>query len=103
MDYFRNSIDFKCKSCGKDRACYQRAIRRLHKQCGIHYVCPLSCFRSGELCLDYFRNSIVLGIDKKNTHELVLVCGSTRIPKVQAMIQSINPDEISLWSCCAGR
>ncbi|CAE8584346.1 unnamed protein product [Polarella glacialis] len=49
------------------------------------------------------------GIDKKNTHESVLVCGSTRIPKEQAMIQaflinkkrskSINPDETSLWSC----
>jgi len=43
------------------------------------------------------------GIDKKNVHEVVLVGGSTRIPKVQAMIQeffngkepckSINPDE----------
>ncbi|CAE8591351.1 unnamed protein product [Polarella glacialis] len=49
------------------------------------------------------------GVDKKNTHESVLVCGSTRIPTVQAMIQvffinkepskSINPDETSLWSC----
>merc|ERR1712025_1259975 len=43
------------------------------------------------------------GIDKKNVHEVVLVGGSTRIPKVQALIQeffngkepckSINPDE----------
>merc|ERR1712018_299868 len=43
------------------------------------------------------------GIDKKNVHEVVLVGGSTRIPKVQSMIQeffngkepckSINPDE----------
>merc|ERR1712151_392968 len=43
------------------------------------------------------------GIDKRNVHEVVLVGGSTRIPKVQAMIQeffngkepnrSINPDE----------
>merc|ERR1711981_855462 len=60
---------------------------------------------------DYFRNSMGpvekcmrdSGIDKKNIHEIVLVGGSTRIPKVQAMIQeffngkesckSINPDE----------
>merc|ERR1719347_566630 len=43
------------------------------------------------------------GIDKRNVHEVVLVGGSTRIPKVQSMIQeffngkepckAINPDE----------
>merc|ERR1719462_988435 len=61
--------------------------------------------------MDYFRNSMGpvekclrdSGIDKKNVHEVVLVGGSTRIPKVQSMIQeffngkepckSINPDE----------
>ena len=61
--------------------------------------------------MDYFRNSMGpvekclrdSGIDKKNVHDLVLVGGSTRIPKVQNMIQeffngkepnrSINPDE----------
>lgn len=61
--------------------------------------------------MDYFRNSMgpvekVLrdsGIDKKNVHEMVLVGGSTRIPKVQQLLQeffngkepnrSINPDE----------
>jgi len=61
--------------------------------------------------MDYFRNSMgpvekVLrdsGVDKKNVHEIVLVGGSTRIPKVQSMLQeffngkepnkSINPDE----------
>merc|ERR1712188_47505 len=51
----------------------------------------------GEKCL---RDS---GIDKRNVHEVVLVGGSTRIPKVQQLIQeffngkepcrSINPDE----------
>ena len=45
----------------------------------------------------------VSGVVKKNGHEIVLVGGSTRIPKVPAMIQeffngkepnrSINPDE----------
>jgi len=61
--------------------------------------------------MDYFRNSMGpvekcmrdSGIDKRNVHEVVLVGGSTRIPKVQSMIQeffngkepnrSINPDE----------
>lgn len=61
--------------------------------------------------MDYFRNSMgpvekVIrdsGIDKRNVHEVVMVGGSTRIPKVQSMIQeffngkepckSINPDE----------
>jgi L1 cell adhesion molecule like protein len=45
--------------------------------------------------MDYFRNSMgpvekVLrdsGVDKKNVHEIVLVGGSTRIPKVQSMLQ----------------
>jgi len=45
--------------------------------------------------MDYFRNSMGpvekcmrdSGIDKRGVHEVVLVGGSTRIPKVQAMIQ----------------
>merc|ERR1712167_320636 len=78
---------------------------------GVDYTCSLSRARFEELCMDYFRNSMgpvekVLrdsGIDKRNVHEIVLVGGSTRIPKVQSMIQeffngkepckSINPDE----------
>lgn len=61
--------------------------------------------------MDYFRSSMGpvekclrdSGIDKRNVHEVVLVGGSIRIPKVQSMIQdffngkdlckSINPDE----------
>merc|ERR1711903_152203 len=125
--------DFKRKNRGKDLAGNQRAIRRLRTQCerakrtlssstqatieidslfdGIDYTCSLSRARFEELCMDYFRNSMGpvekcmrdSGIDKKNVHEVVLVGGSTRIPKVQAMIQeffngkepcrSINPDE----------
>merc|ERR1712088_968831 len=71
----------------------------------------LSRARFEELNMDYFRNSMGpvekclrdSGIDKRNVHEVVLVGGSTRIPKVQTMIQeyfngkepcrSINPDE----------
>merc|ERR1711959_817306 len=125
--------DFKRKNRGKDLAGNNRAIRRLRTQCerakrtlssstqatieidslfdGIDYTCSLSRARFEELCMDYFRNSMGpvekcmrdSGIDKKGVHEIVLVGGSTRIPKVQAMIQefsngkepckSINPDE----------
>jgi len=125
--------DFKRKNRGKDLAGNQRAIRRLRTQCerakrtlssstqatieidslfdGIDYSCTLSRARFEELCMDYFRNSMTpvekalkdSGIDKKNVHDVVLVGGSTRIPKVQQLIQeffngkepnrSINPDE----------
>jgi len=125
--------DFKRKNRGKDLAGNQRALRRLRTQCerakrtlssstqatieidslfdGIDYSCSLSRARFEELNMDYFRNSMGpvekcmrdSGIDKKGVHEVVLVGGSTRIPKVQAMIQeffngkepnrSINPDE----------
>jgi molecular chaperone DnaK (HSP70) len=78
---------------------------------GIDYSCSLSRASFEELNMDYFRNSMGpvekcmrdSGIDKRGVHEIVLVGGSTRIPKVQAMIQeffngkepnkSINPDE----------
>merc|ERR1712100_390438 len=125
--------DFKRKNRGKDLAGNNRAIRRLRTQCerakrtlssstqatieidslfdGIDYSCSLSRARFEELNMDYFRNSMGpvekcmrdSGIDKKNVHEMVLVGGSTRIPKVQSMLQeffngkepnkSINPDE----------
>merc|ERR1711862_472837 len=124
--------DFKRKNRGKDLAGNQRALRRLRTQCerakrtlssstqatieidslfdGIDYSCSLSRARFEELNMDYFRNSMGpvekcmrdSGIDKKNVHEMVLVGGSTRIPKVQSMLQeffngkepnkSINPD-----------
>merc|ERR1712032_948583 len=125
--------DFKRKNRGKDMVGNHRAIRRLRTQCerakrtlssstqatieidslfeGIDYSCSLSRARFEELNMDYFRNSMGpvekclrdSGIDKRNVHDVVLVGGSTRIPKVQAMIQeffngkepnrSINPDE----------
>merc|ERR1712127_943542 len=125
--------DFKRKNRGKDMAGNNRAIRRLRTQCerakrtlssstqatieidslfdGIDYSCSLSRARFEELNMDYFRNSMGpvekcmkdSGIDKKSVHEVVMVGGSTRIPKVQTMIQeffngkepnrSINPDE----------
>merc|ERR1712167_384197 len=124
--------DFKRKNRGKDLAGNNRAVRRLRTQCerakrrlssstqatieidslfdGIDFSCSLSRARFEELNMDYFRNSMGpvekcmrdSGIDKKNVHEVVLVGGSTRIPKVQQLIQeffngkepnrSINPD-----------
>merc|ERR1711988_1611178 len=118
---------------GKDLSTNQRALRRLRTQCerakrtlssstqatieidslfdGCDFSCSLSRARFEELNMDYFRNSMGpvekclrdSGIDKRNVHEVVLVGGSTRIPKVQTMIQeffngkepckSINPDE----------
>merc|ERR1712199_20572 len=102
---------------GKDFAGNQRALRRLRTQCerakrtlssstqatieidslfdGIDFSCSLSRARFEELNMDYFRNSMGpvekclrdSGIDKRNVHEIVLVGGSTRIPKVQSMIQ----------------
>merc|ERR1712138_312213 len=116
-----------------DLAGNQRAIRRLRSQCerakrilsssteatiairklsdGCDYSCNLSRARFEELCMDYFRDSMApvekaledSGLDKKSIHDIVLVGGSTRIPKVQSLIQeffngkepnrSINPDE----------
>merc|ERR1719421_1359938 len=125
--------DFKRKNRGKDLTGNQRALRRLRTQCerakrtlssstqatieidslfeGIDFSCSLSRARFEELCMDYFRNSMGpvekalrdSGVDKKNVNEIVLVGGSTRIPKVQQLLQeffngkepnrSINPDE----------
>jgi len=125
--------DFKRKNRGKALDGNNRALRRLRTQCerakrtlssstqatieidslfdGIDYSCSLSRARFEELNMDYFRNSMGpvekclrdSGIDKRNVHEVVLVGGSTRIPKVQQLIQeffngkepnrSINPDE----------
>jgi len=125
--------DFKRKNRGKDVSGNQRALRRLRTQCerakrtlsssttasvmvdsiqdGIDLEVSITRARFEELNMDLFRNSMGpvekclrdSGIDKKNVHEVVMVGGSTRIPKVTALIQeffngkepnkSINPDE----------
>jgi len=111
----------------------QRAVRRLRTACerakrtlsssaqasieidslyeGIDFYTSITRARFEELNQDLFRKCIspveqVLRdskLDKKQIHEVVLVGGSTRIPKVQQMLQeffngkelnkSINPDE----------
>ncbi|KAM9978128.1 hypothetical protein ACTFIY_011875 [Dictyostelium cf. discoideum] len=117
----------------KDIMCNQRALRRLRTACerakrtlssssqasveidslydGIDFYTSITRARFEELCSDLFNNCIepvekVLKdckLDKKSIDEIVLVGGSTRIPKVQQLIQnlfngkelnkSINPDE----------
>merc|ERR1711988_620331 len=117
----------------KDITDNKRALRRLRTACehakrtlsaaaqtsieidslfeGIDFFSPITRARFEELCQDLFRGTLdpvekVLRdskIDKRSVHEVVLVGGSTRIPKVQSLLQdffggkepckSINPDE----------
>ena len=78
---------------------------------GIDFNSSITRARFEDLCNDYFNNTLkpveqVLldsKISKTQIHEVVLVGGSTRIPKVQALLQnffngkelckSLNPDE----------
>ena len=117
----------------KDIATNARALRRLRTACerakrtlssatqasveidslfdGMDFYTSISRARFEELCMDLFRGTLdpvekVLRdskIDKSKVDEIVLVGGSTRIPKVQKLItdffngkepcKSINPDE----------
>eukprot|EP01112_Ceratiomyxa_fruticulosa_P007960 TRINITY_DN2070_c0_g1_i13.p1 TRINITY_DN2070_c0_g1~~TRINITY_DN2070_c0_g1_i13.p1 ORF type:complete len:658 (+),score=183.02 TRINITY_DN2070_c0_g1_i13:180-2153(+) len=117
----------------KDLMTNQRAVRRLRTACerakrtlsssaqasieidslfdGIDFYTSISRARFEELNADLFRGCLdpvekVLRdskLDKRSIHEIVLVGGSTRIPKVQQLLQdffngkelnkSINPDE----------
>lgn len=125
--------DFKRKNRGKDMSQNLRALRRLRTACerakrtlssasqasieidglfdGIDFMTTITRARFEELCSDLFRGTLgpverVLGdakMDKRSVHEVVLVGGSTRIPKVQQLVsdffngkelnKSINPDE----------
>eukprot|EP00775_Hariotina_reticulata_P013778 gene13779-13899_t len=78
---------------------------------GVDFYSNITRARFEEMCMDLFRKCMdpvekVLKdskIDKASVHEVVLVGGSTRIPKVQQLLQdffngkelckSINPDE----------
>ncbi|KAK9324704.1 heat shock protein 70 family [Lipomyces orientalis] len=117
----------------KDLSSNQRALRRLRTACerakrtlssstqtsieidslfeGIDFYTSITRARFEELCQDLFRSTIdpvekVLRdskIDKSSVNEIVLVGGSTRIPKIQKLVsdffngkepnKSINPDE----------
>lgn len=117
----------------KDLSTNQRALRRLRTACerakrtlssssqasieidslfeGIDYYTTITRARFEELCSDLFRSTLDpvekalrdAKLDKAAINEVVLVGGSTRIPKVQKLLQdyfngkelnkSINPDE----------
>ena len=124
--------DFKKKN-GIDIKGNNRALKRLRIACekakrslssatqasieietlsdGVDYFTTMTRAKFEELNMDYFRGCIepverVLrdgGLAKNQIHEVVLVGGSTRIPKVQQLLQeffngkelckAINPDE----------
>lgn len=84
-------------------------IDALHE--GVDFYSKITRARFEELCMDLFRSTlqpvekslIDAKLDKETIHDVVLVGGSTRIPKIQKMLQdffcgkalnlSINPDE----------
>ena len=126
------SQDFKRKH-KKDISENKRSLRRLRSACenlkktlssstqatlevdslfdGIDYTSTITRARFEELCGDLFRKTFEpvekvikdSKISKSNIHEIVLVGGSTRIPKIQSQLEnyfngkslnkSINPDE----------
>ena len=117
----------------KDPSDNKRALRRLRTACerakrtlssstqasieidslfeGVDFYSNITRARFEELCADLFRSTLDpvekalrdAKMDKSSVHEIVLVGGSTRIPKIQKLLQdyfngkelnkSINPDE----------
>jgi len=130
VDYFLTEFKRKFK---KDLKSNQRALRRLRTACerakrtlssstqahleidslfeGIDFNSTITRARFEDLNMDYFRKCMDpvekvmrdAKLSKGQVHEVVLVGGSTRIPKVQSMLsdyfngkepcKSINPDE----------
>lgn len=130
VNHFTNEFKRKHK---KDLSSNSRALRRLRTACerakrtlsssaqtsieidslyeGIDFYTSITRARFEELCQDLFRSTMepverVLRdakIDKSSVHEIVLVGGSTRIPRIQKLVsdffngkepnKSINPDE----------
>merc|ERR1711892_1051613 len=130
VSHFMNEFKRKHK---KDIANNKRAVRRLRTACerakrtlsasaqasieidslfeGIDFYTSITRARFEELCADLFRGTMDpvekslrdAKMDKSDIHEIVLVGGSTRIPKIQKLLQdffngkelnkSINPDE----------
>jgi heat shock protein 1/8 len=129
VNHFVNEFKRKHK---KDLTTNARALRRLRTACerakrtlsssaqtsieidslfeGIDFYTSITRARFEELCQDLFRSTMdpverVLRdakVDKSSVHEIVLVGGSTRIPKIQRLVgdffnkepnKSINPDE----------
>ena len=130
MDHFIKEFSRKFK---KDLTTSKRSLRRLRTACerakrtlsssakasieidslfdGHDFNSSLTRPRFEDLCADYFRSTLTpvekvlkdAGMSKAQVHDIVLVGGSTRIPKIQALLseffngrepcRSINPDE----------
>lgn len=130
VDYFVS--DFKQKH-KKDLKTNPKSLRRLKTACerakktlssnsqanveidslfeGIDFYSRITRAKFEELCMDLFRSCLGpvetalddAKLDKRKIHDVVLVGGSTRIPKVQSLLEeffegkqlnkSINPDE----------
>ncbi|CDP15491.1 unnamed protein product [Coffea canephora] len=130
MDYFVKLIK---KKYNKDISNDKKALGKLRKECerakralssqhqvrveieslfgGIDFSEPLTRARFEELNMDLFKKTMGpvkqalkdAGLEKTDIHEIVLVGGSTRIPKVQQLLKDffdgkepskgINPDE----------
>merc|ERR1712172_78947 len=130
VDHFVQEFKRKHK---KDLTGNKRALRRLRTACerakrtlsasaqanieidslfeGIDFYTSITRARFEELCSDLFKGTLEpvekamrdAKMDKSSIHDIVLVGGSTRIPKVQKLLQdffngknlnkSINPDE----------
>ena len=130
VDHFVNEFKRKHK---KDMKGNKRALKRLRTACerakrtlsasaqanieidslfeGIDFYTSITRARFEELCSDLFKGTLEpvekamrdAKMDKSSVHDIVLVGGSTRIPKVQKLLQdffngkelnkSINPDE----------
>ena len=121
LTYF-HSLSTNARALRRLRTACERAKRTLSSSAqtsieidslfeGIDFYTSITRARFEELCQDLFRSTMepverVLRdakIDKSSVHEIVLVGGSTRIPKVQKLVsdffngkepnKSINPDE----------
>merc|ERR1711956_89495 len=130
FDHFMKEFQRKHK---KDLSANKRAVRRLRTACerakrtlsasaqanieidslfeGVDFYTSVTRARFEELCSDLFRGTLEpvekslrdAKMDKSAIHDIVLVGGSTRIPKIQKLIsdffngkelnKSINPDE----------
>ncbi|XP_035388409.1 heat shock 70 kDa protein 1-like [Electrophorus electricus] len=130
VNHFVEEFKRKCK---KDISQNKHALRRLRTACerakrtlssssqasieidslyeGIDFYTSVTRARFEELCSDLFRGTLNpvekalrdAKMDKSQIHDIVLVGGSTRIPKIQKLLQdffngkelnkSINPDE----------
>jgi molecular chaperone DnaK (HSP70) len=117
----------------------KRAVQRLRKQCelakrtlstqtqatldcealaqGVDFTTTISRAKFEELNIDLFQKTMIpvtqvlkdAGMSKKQVEEIILVGGSTRIPKIQSLLseyfggktlnKGINPDEavVSFW------